>query len=102
MAEVSAEWVHDNLGRFQLCDVREPHELQSNGAIAQAVNIPMQRFIQGASAGEFERDQPMVIMCQSGGRSGRVTQALVGAGFSNVASMEGGMFGWRARGYPVL
>jgi len=102
VAEVSAEWVHGNLGRFQLIDVREPHELQSNGAVAQAVNIPMQRFIQGAAGGEFDRDQPMVILCQSGGRSGRVTQALVGAGFSNVASMEGGMFGWRARGYATL
>lgn len=99
--EVDAQWVHDNLGRFRLIDVREPRELQSNGAVAQAVNIPLQTFMEQASKGEFDRDLPLVVMCQSGGRSGRVTQALVGAGFTNVASMEGGMFGWRARGFQT-
>ena len=99
--EVSAEWVSSNLGRFQLIDVRQPHELASNGAVAQAVNVPLEAFMQRAARGEWERDAPLVIMCQSGGRSGRVTQALVGAGFTNVASMEGGIFGWRARGFPV-
>ena len=99
--EVSAEWVRGNLGRFQLIDVRQPHELASNGAVAQAVNVPLEAFMQRAAKGEWERDAPLVIMCQSGGRSGRVTHALVGAGFTNVASMEGGMFGWRARGFPV-
>ncbi|MCB9677955.1 MAG: rhodanese-like domain-containing protein [Alphaproteobacteria bacterium] len=97
--EVSAQWVHENLGRFRLVDVREPNELRNNGAVPQAVNIPLQQFMQRAAQGELERDMPLVVMCQSGGRSGRVTNALVGAGFSNVASMEGGMFGWRARGF---
>jgi rhodanese-related sulfurtransferase len=99
--EVSADWVHGNLGRFQLIDVRQPQELASNGAVAQAVNVPLNDFMKRASVGEWERDTPLVIMCQSGGRSGRVTHALVSAGFTNVASMEGGMFGWRARGFPA-
>jgi rhodanese-related sulfurtransferase len=99
--EVSANWVHGNLGRFRLIDVREPFELASSGAVPQAVNVPLQSFLQRASAGEWQRDAPIVLMCQSGGRSGRVTHALVGAGFTNVASMEGGMFGWRARGLPA-
>lgn len=99
--EVDAAWVHDNVGRFRLVDVREPRELQTSGAVPQATNIPLQTFMQQAARGELERDQPLVVMCQSGGRSGRVTHALVGAGFTNVASMEGGMFGWRARGYET-
>ena len=98
--EVDAEWVHGNLGRFRLIDVREPRELTANGAVPQAVNVPMGQFMERAAEGEWERDTPLVIMCQSGGRSGRVTNALVGAGFTKIASMEGGMFGWRARGYP--
>lgn len=99
--EVSADWVAHNLGRFRLIDVREPYELASSGAVPQAVNVPLQSFLQRASGGEWARDTPLVLMCQSGGRSGRVTHALVGAGFTNVASMEGGMFGWRARGLPA-
>jgi len=97
--EVGAGWVNDNLGAIRLIDVREPHELASGGSIPQAVNVPMQSFLSQASSGAYERDMPLVVMCKSGGRSGRVTQALVGAGFRNVASMEGGMLGWRARGF---
>lgn len=99
--EVSAEWVRGNLGRFQLIDVRQPNELTANGAVAQALNVPLSDFMKRAAEGEWGRDAPLVIMCQSGGRSGRATHALVSAGFSNVASMEGGIFGWRARGFPT-
>ncbi len=97
--EVDAQWVHNNLGRFRFIDVREPMELRFEGEISQAVNIPLQQFLQRAGQGEFERDMPLVVMCKSGGRSGRAVHALIGAGFRNVASMEGGMMGWRARGY---
>ena len=96
--EVSADWVRANLGRFTFIDVREPHELASSGSIPQAENHPMQAFM--AEAGAIDREAPMVFMCASGGRSGRVTQALVGAGFKHVASMEGGMYGWGMRGLP--
>jgi len=100
--EVDAGWVRDNLGRFRFVDVREPHELVDGGAVPQAQNIPLQSFLQQASQGAFDRDLPMVVMCKSGGRSGRATGALVSAGFTNVASMEGGMMGWRARGFGHL
>jgi len=98
--EVDAAWVKDNLGRFRFIDVREPAELHAEGEVSQAVNIPLQRFLQEAAGGAFERDLPLVVMCRSGGRSGRAVHALVGAGFTNASSMEGGMLGWRARGFP--
>ena len=96
--EVSARWTQQNLGRFRLIDVRNPPELSAFGFVPQAENIPLGQFLTAAS--EFERDQPIVVMCQSGGRSARATLALVGAGFTKVASMEGGMFGWLASGLP--
>ena len=69
------------------------------GAVAQAENIPLEQFM--GQANQLDRDTPMVVMCQSGGRSGRVVRALESAGFTAVASMEGGMFGWRARQFPA-
>jgi rhodanese-related sulfurtransferase len=96
--EVDAQWVHANLGRFRLVDVREPGELRANGYVPQAENIPLGTFMQ--QAGAWDRSAPVVLMCASGGRSGRAVHALVGAGFKNVASLEGGMFGWRMVGLP--
>lgn len=96
--EVSAHWTQGNLGRFKLIDVRNPHELDAIGYVPQAENIPLGDFL--TAANEFERDQPIVVMCQAGGRSARAVRALVGAGFTKVASMEGGMLGWLASGLP--
>jgi rhodanese-related sulfurtransferase len=96
--EVSAGWVRENLGRFRLIDVRGPDELRMSGHIPQAENIPLPEFMSKAAG--WGRDLPLVIMCASGGRSGRAVGALVAAGFSNVASLEGGMYGWRSAGLP--
>lgn len=96
LPEVAAQWVAANIGRFRLIDVREPHELASHGRVAQSENIPMAAFL--AQAQSLDRHAPLVIMCASGGRSGRAVRALEAAGFDAVASLEGGMFGWKATG----
>ena len=99
LPEVSAQWVAANIGRFRLIDVRQPHELTTHGKVAQSEDIPMAVFL--AEAQSFDRDAPLVVMCQSGGRSGKVVRALEGAGFRSVASLEGGMLGWKATGLPA-
>lgn len=98
--EVSAGWVHSNLGRFRLIDVRSLEELQEFGRVAQAEHIPMADFV--AQAEGLNRAAPVVVMCASGGRSGRVVAGLEAMGFGIVASLEGGLFGWRGEGLPTV
>lgn len=100
LPEVSSQWVSENLGRFRLVDLREPHELASAGRILHAEHVPMGTFVQQAQG--LDRSAPLVVLCASGGRSGRIVHALEAAGFQAVASMEGGLFGWRAYGLPVV
>lgn len=100
LPEVSAAWVHKNLGRFRLVDIRQAEELAEFGRVAQAEHVPMQTFIEGA--GSLDKDAPLVVMCASGGRSGRVVTALVAMGFKAVASLEGGLFGWRGQDLPTV
>jgi rhodanese-related sulfurtransferase len=100
LPEVSARWVAANVGRFRLIDVRQPNELVEHGKVAQAENVPLERFMEGAQ--QLDRDAPVVVMCMSGGRSGRVVRNLESAGFSAVASLEGGIYGWKATGLPVI
>lgn len=93
--EVSATWVRANLGRFRLVDVREASErVGPMGAIVQAEHVPLARVM--VAARDWPRDAPIVVHCASGGRSGRAAMALEGAGFTRVASMEGGMIAWRS------
>lgn len=97
--EVSAQWVHQNLGRFRLVDVRELAERRGPmGFIVQAEHVPLQHVL--AMAADWPRDQPVVVHCASGGRSARAAMALAQMGFTKVASMEGGMMAWRALMLP--
>ncbi len=100
LPEVAPRWVQQNLGRFRLVDVREAMELEMHGKVAQSEHVPLGQFMEYASG--LDRDAPIVVMCASGGRSGRAARALESAGFSACASMEGGMFGWRANALPVV
>ena len=98
--EVSAAWVHQNLGRFRLIDVRHAEELEEFGRVVHAEHIPMGAFV--AEAESLDRDAPLVVMCASGGRSGGVVTALTAMGFKAVASLEGGLFGWRGQDLPTV
>ena len=62
-------------GNYQLIDVREPMELEMDGEIEGAENIPL---------GEVEErkdeilsiEKPVVIFCRSGNRSGKALELL--------------------------
>jgi len=49
---------------------------------------------------EVPSDQPIVVVCRSGNRSQVGRDILLEAGFSEVASMNGGLTQWVASGYP--
>jgi len=79
-----------------LLDVRQPEEWTPPlGHIEGATLIPLPEL--NARVGEIAdyRDRPIVTVCRSGRRSEIARQALVAAGFTNVANMKGGMIEWR-------
>jgi hydroxyacylglutathione hydrolase len=50
---------------------------------------------------ELRRDTPLVLQCQSGGRSSIASALLQANGFENVTNLRGGIRGWREAGLPV-
>lgn len=72
----------------QLIDVREPDEV-AEGTLPGAVNIPLGELPD--RVGEIDRTRPVVLLCRSGGRSGKAAQFLVDNGFSDVTNLAGGM-----------
>ncbi len=73
-----------------IIDVREPDEFAA-GHAATAVNIPLGEL--GERFGEVASDQTVYLICQSGGRSGRATEALDTRGF-DVVNVDGGTTAW--------
>ena len=94
--EWSAQDLKDRLDRgekLNLVDVREPEEWRE-GHIAEARHIPLSQFTErvGESHAEDE-DAPLVFICRSGNRSGRVCDYLSQQGYT-VVNMAGGMLAW--------
>jgi rhodanese-related sulfurtransferase len=90
---------HASLGSgVTLLDVRESDEWDQ-GHAPDATWIPLGEL--AARAGELRSDQPVVVVCRSGGRSARATAALLQAGY-DATNLAGGMQAWAAAGFPVV
>lgn len=84
-------------------DIREDEEWDY-GHLPHAKHIPMSRMTP-ESFSKFPKEQKMIIVCRSGGRSMRVTHALRNQGFIYAQSLAGGMIGMNTvleKPIPVL
>ena len=82
-----------------MIDVRTPAEygtIHANGA----VNHPMESL--DIEKIPFPKEQEIHVICQSGGRSMKVSQKLEAAGFTKIVNVEGGTSAWHAAGLPVV
>jgi sulfur dioxygenase len=87
-------------GVARLIDVREPDEYTGElGHLPGAELVPLATVADVARTWDRARD--VVLICRSGGRSGRAADALVAAGFQRVMNLAGGMLAYRAAGLPV-
>lgn len=83
----------------QLIDVREPEEFKK-GHAAGAVNIPLGDLT--ARATEISRDEPVYLICHSGGRSVKAGNYLEAAlGYENVCNVLGGTQEWALLDLPM-
>ncbi|WP_309065851.1 rhodanese-like domain-containing protein [Microbacterium sp.] len=79
-----------------LIDVRERHEFAA-GHVPGAVNLPMSEL--GDRLEELP-GEAFDVICELGGRSARVVQALEARGY-DATNVEGGTAEWVAQGRPV-
>jgi rhodanese-related sulfurtransferase len=77
-----------------LLDVREDDEWAA-GYAPGARHIPLGEL--GARTAEIPQDQTVYVICRSGARSARASQALAAAGWKAV-NVAGGMQDWAAAG----
>jgi len=79
-----------------LIDVREADEFAA-GHVPGAVNLPMS--VLGGRLDELP-DGAFDVICQVGGRSARVVQALEARGY-DATNVDGGTGEWAAAGFPI-
>jgi rhodanese-related sulfurtransferase len=82
-----------------LLDVRTPQEFQQ-ARIAGAHLIPIDQVMQ--RIGELPKDRPILVYCAVGSRSAQVFSFLARRGYAEVYNLEGGIYAWAAKGYPIV
>jgi rhodanese-related sulfurtransferase len=81
-----------------LIDVRTDREVE-RGLIPGALHIPLHML--PARLDEIGQGCPVVIYCQSGGRSVQASNFLADNGWGQIYNLAGGFSAWTARGFPV-
>jgi rhodanese-related sulfurtransferase len=98
VADVKAR--QDKGEKFVLVDVREESEWAKDhlpGAIHLGKGV-LERDVEHKVP---DPDTPLVLYCGGGFRSALAADNLQKMGYTNVISMDGGIRGWREKGYPL-
>jgi rhodanese-related sulfurtransferase len=92
--EITAEELKQRLKqgeRLNLVDVREDDEWEE-GHIPEARHVALSR-LQDSLGDLNDSDGPLLLICRSGGRSGKACAYLDSLGY-DVVNVQGGMLAW--------
>ena len=88
-----AELKNELRGKSKLfIDVRTPGEYKGNH-IREFKNIPLNLLAEKAEK-ELSKDKEVIVICQSGMRSGQASKLLKKLGYTKVTNVKGGMNAW--------
>lgn len=98
----------DSTGALQLInhknaivlDVREDSEFKA-GHLLNSKWIPLGKLKDRIGELEKYRDQPVVVVCRSGNRSGTACSILGKEGFLQAYNLAGGVVDWQKRKLPL-
>lgn len=96
MKEMTAKEVEALINKgneLNLIDVREDDEV-AEGKIPGIIHIPLGSV--ESRMDELDKSKEYIMVCRSGGRSGRATEFLESQGYQ-VINMQGGMLAWEGK-----
>ncbi len=98
IAQITPQELRAKIDNVIVIDVRTAGEWK-DGHLPGAVHMPLGYL--GERAAKIPVATPIVVQCQTGGRSSIAASVLERAGFTNVANLTGGITAWAAAGLPV-
>ncbi len=89
--------------KIDLIDVRTPVEFREVH-VEIARNVPLDQLDPTAlmQARNGSAQEPLYVICRSGGRGQQACERFLKAGFSNVVNIEGGTMAYVEAGLPVV
>ena len=107
--EITVVEASRRLDEFCVIDVREPAEYTGEfGHIAGSRLLPLGELDARLGSGSTRKelfgdraDRPLLMVCRSGGRSGKACERLAEAGIAGATNMLGGMLEWNREKLPT-
>lgn len=99
VSNVTAQQVQELLDQKSLkfiLDVRTPHEYAA-GHLPGAINVPLQQLTARLNDLKKHSDQPVLVYCESGGRSPKAVGQLLNNGFTDIRHYNKGYSTWRGK-----
>jgi rhodanese-related sulfurtransferase len=90
----------DSGGKFVLVDVREESEFAKDH-LPGAIHLGKGVIERDVEVRVPDLNTPMILYCGGGFRSALAADNLQKMGYTSVLSMDGGIRGWRERGYAL-
>lgn len=81
-------------------DVREENEYQL-GHVLNSKLIPLGKLKERIGELEKYKEQPIVVVCRTGNRSGTACAALGKQGFTQAYNLAGGVIAWQKANLPL-
>lgn len=89
-----------NRDKAVVIDVCEPKEF-AQAHIAGAKNIPLSELAAKLPGAVKNKEQSLILVCQSGSRSRSAVAIAKKLGYTQAESMAGGMGAWRSANLPI-
>lgn len=89
-----------NREKAVVVDVCEANEF-ATGHVTGAKNIPLGELEAKLATSVKNKALPLILVCQSGARSGRALAIAKKLGYEQAQSLGGGLAAWRAANLPV-
>ena len=89
-----------NREKAVVIDVCEPNEFAA-GHLGGAKNLPLAELEAKLAGTVKNKSLPLILVCQSGMRSGRAVAVAKKLGYERAQSLGGGLAAWKAANLPV-
>ncbi|MEO8543034.1 MAG: rhodanese-like domain-containing protein [Betaproteobacteria bacterium] len=89
-----------NREKAVVIDICETEEFAA-GHLGSAKNIPLSQLEQKLPGAVKNKALPLILVCQSGARSGRAVATAKKLGYDKVQALSGGLGAWRTAGLPI-
>ena len=85
----------------KVVDVRDEKDF-AGGHIVDAIRIPPAELREGNDIRQLKTKKSILVVCETGSKSGQCVGPLKAAGFETTFSLRGGMSAWRQENLPVI